>query len=65
MRNLFIIVVAVLLIIGMATPVQTAEVQPTDDHTWGGDPDDPAYEGWVSWLWYVMTVLYFYHLDVI
>ena len=65
MRSLFVIVVAVLLIIGMAAPIQTAEVQSTDDHTWGGDPDDPACMGWVSWWWYVMNVLYFYPLDII
>jgi len=66
MRNLFVIVVAVLLLIAVVAPVQAAELPSTEDHTWGGDPDeDVSVEGWVSWWWFVMKILYFYHLDVI
>jgi len=69
MRNLFVTVVAALLLIVMVLPAQAGQVsdgdvQPIEDHTWGGDPDTTI-EGWVSWWWFVMTVLYFYHLDVI
>lgn len=43
---------------------ETGEIQPIGDHTWGGDPDEnPAYEGWVSWWWFVMNVLYYYSCD--
>ena len=66
MRNVLVIVMVVLLLVAVVPSAQTAEIQPIEDHTWGGDPDDdPACMGWVSWWWYVMNVLYFYHLDMI
>ena len=73
MRNLFVIVMAVLLTIAIALPAQaeqaqdvTGQTQPLEDHTWGGDPDDEnEYGGWVHWWWYVMNVLFFYDCDAI
>lgn len=65
MRKVFIITMVVLLMIAVVPSAQTAEPQPVEDHNWGGDPDDPACEGWVQLWWYVMNVLYFYPLDVI
>lgn len=70
MRSLFVTVVAALLLIVMVLPAQAGQVsaedvQPIEDHTWGGDPDDTSVQGWVWWWWFVMNVLYFYHLDVI
>lgn len=65
MRNVFVIVMVVLLIIAVVPSAQTAEPQPTEDHTWGGDPDDPAYGWWTSIWALIMNVLYFCPLDVI
>ena len=41
---------------------ETEEIQPYEDHTWGGDPDDED-GGLVHWCWYVMNVLYHYSCD--
>lgn len=68
-------ILTALAVILMALPIQAAgddhtwggdpdrmQVTAIEYHTWGGDPDTPD-QGWVSWWWFVMNVLYFYSCE--
>ena len=37
---------------------ETQDIQPYEDHTWGGDPDDVDYGAWMHWWGYYMCMLY-------